>query len=185
MNYQPVFARDQTNGNAGTKENINAGLAAKKTVPGPQYVLLPLLTSDFQGPKSSEDEVADDAGKKNTEVPRKVNGVQDLAKEGEAANTNSTNRLNIVSSPVNAVSSSLTTLDPGRERAQRNEFEIIFGQDKDANGNSPYRMFTHVSVVGSSYVNLGGSILVNATTLPNADLPIDPLMPDLEDTTDL
>nr|GEV20706.1 uncharacterized mitochondrial protein AtMg00810-like [Tanacetum cinerariifolium] len=58
----------------------------------------------------------------------------------------------------------------------------MFGQDKDANGN---RMFTHVSAVGSTYVNLGGSIPVNAATLPNADLPTDPFMPDLEDTVDL
>ncbi|GJX62462.1 ribonuclease H-like domain-containing protein [Tanacetum coccineum] len=62
MNYQPVFAENQTNGNA-------------------------------------EYEIADDAGKKN--------GVEDPAKEadinspGEATNTNITNRLNTVSSPVN------------------------------------------------------------------------------------
>nr|GEU43924.1 ribonuclease H-like domain-containing protein [Tanacetum cinerariifolium] len=60
MNYQPVFAGNQTNGNAGTKENINAKQARKKIVHGPQYVFLPLLNSDSQGPKSSEDEVADD-----------------------------------------------------------------------------------------------------------------------------
>nr|GEX87760.1 hypothetical protein [Tanacetum cinerariifolium] len=47
---------NQSNGNAGTKATINAGQAGKKTVPGPQYVLLPLLTSNSQGPKSSEDE---------------------------------------------------------------------------------------------------------------------------------
>nr|GEY67415.1 hypothetical protein [Tanacetum cinerariifolium] len=132
MNYQPVFTRNQTNGNACTKANIDAGQARKKTIPGPRYVLLPLLTYDSQGPKSSEDEVADDAGKK--------------------------------------------------KRAQRNEFKSVFGQDKDANGN---RMFTPVSVVGSTYVNLGGSIPVNATTLSNVDLPTDPLMPDLKDTADL
>nr|GEV20927.1 hypothetical protein [Tanacetum cinerariifolium] len=103
----------------------------------------------------------------------------------EAANTNSTNMLNIVSSLVNAVSSSFTIVDPGGERAQRNEFKSMFGQDKDANDNSTYRMFTPVSAVGSSYVNLGGSIPVNAATLLNADLPTDPLMPDLEDTADL
>ncbi|GJW46165.1 hypothetical protein Tco_0077811 [Tanacetum coccineum] len=124
MNYQPVFAGNQTNSNAGTKANIDVGQAGKKTVPGPQYVLLPLLTSDSQGLKSLEDEVADDAGKNSTEVPRKENGVQDPAKEVEDANTNSTNRLNTFSSPVNAVSSTFTTVDPGRERAQRNEFEI-------------------------------------------------------------
>nr|GEX16369.1 hypothetical protein [Tanacetum cinerariifolium] len=84
------------------------------------------------GPKSSKYEVADDAGKKSTEVPRKENGVQDPKKE-----------------------------DPGREKAQRNEFENMFRQDKDANENNIYIMFTPVSVVGSSYVNLGGSIPVN------------------------
>ncbi|GJV60862.1 putative ribonuclease H-like domain-containing protein [Tanacetum coccineum] len=183
MNYQPVFAGNQTNSNACTKANIDEGQGGMKTVPGLQYVLLPFLTSDSQSPKSSEDEVADDAGKKN--------GVLDPAKEddksgqGEATNTNSTNRLNTVSSSINIVSSSFTTMDPGRERAQRNEFESVFGQDKDANGNSIYRMFTPVNAAGSSCDNLGGSIPVNAATLPNADLPTDPLMPDLEDTANL
>nr|GEW14640.1 hypothetical protein [Tanacetum cinerariifolium] len=168
------------------------------------------------GPKSSEDEVVDDAKKKGTEVPRKENGLQDPAKEGdkndqeklvkeqeeairkqfeqefkrlfgqrEVANTNITNKLNTISSPDNHVSSSFTTVDPGRERAQRNELESTFGQDKDANGNSTYRMFTPVNSVGSFYVNLSRSIPVNAVTLPNADLPTDPFMPDLEDTADL
>nr|GEU39137.1 ribonuclease H-like domain-containing protein [Tanacetum cinerariifolium] len=122
MNYQPIFAGNQTNGNA--------------------------------GPKSSEDEVVDDVGKKSTKVPRKENGFQDPAKEG-------------------------------RESAQRNEFESMFGQDKDANGNRTYKMFTPISAAGSFYVNLGGSISVNVATLPNADLPTDPLVPDLEDTADL
>nr|GFB03793.1 hypothetical protein [Tanacetum cinerariifolium] len=34
-------------------------------------------------PKSSEYEVANDAGKKSTEVPRKENGVQDPTKEDD------------------------------------------------------------------------------------------------------
>nr|GEX58919.1 hypothetical protein [Tanacetum cinerariifolium] len=58
----------------------------------------------------------------------------------------------------------------------------MFRQDKDANGNM---MFTLVSAAGFTYVNLGGSIPINATNLPNADLPTDLLMPDLEDTADL
>nr|GFC73248.1 hypothetical protein [Tanacetum cinerariifolium] len=65
MNYQPIFAGKQTNGNAGSKANIDAGQAGKKTVPGPQYVLLSLLTSDSHGLKSSENKVADDAGNKS------------------------------------------------------------------------------------------------------------------------
>ncbi|GJT53414.1 putative ribonuclease H-like domain-containing protein [Tanacetum coccineum] len=34
MNYQPVFAENQTNGNAGTKANIDAGQAKMSAVPG-------------------------------------------------------------------------------------------------------------------------------------------------------
>nr|GEW83406.1 hypothetical protein [Tanacetum cinerariifolium] len=68
-----------------------------------------------------------------------------------------------------------------RERALRNEFESMIRQDKDANGN---RIFTPVNTAGSIYVYFGGSIPINVATLPNADLPTDPLMLDLEDTTD-
>nr|GEV33618.1 putative ribonuclease H-like domain-containing protein [Tanacetum cinerariifolium] len=133
--------------------------------------------------KSLEDEVADDTGKKSTEVPRKENGVQDLKKEGdkndqekdlrdqeealrkqfeqerlfgqgEATNSNSTNRLNAVSLPIDVVSSSFTNVDPGREITQKNEFGSMSGQNKDA-------------------------------ILPNVDIPTDPLMPDLKDSADL
>nr|GEY07379.1 uncharacterized mitochondrial protein AtMg00810-like [Tanacetum cinerariifolium] len=70
----------------------------------------------------------------------------------------------------------------GRERAQRNELECMFGQEKDANDN---RMSTPISVAGSTYVYLGGSIPVNVVTLPNVGLLTDLLMPDLEDTANL
>ncbi|GJX43570.1 putative ribonuclease H-like domain-containing protein [Tanacetum coccineum] len=169
MNYEPVTAGNQTNKNAGIKYNVDA-------VPTQQYILLPLL---YDSPQSSKDAVADDAGKKTNEDPAKED---DKSGQGEATNTNSTNRLNTVSSLINTVSSSFTTMDPGRERVQRNEFESVFGQDKDANGNNIYRMFTPVNAAGSSYDNLNGSIPVNAATLPNDNLPTDPLMPDLEDT---
>ncbi|GJW52176.1 ribonuclease H-like domain-containing protein [Tanacetum coccineum] len=114
MNYEPVTAGNQTNKNAGIKDNVDA-------VPTQQYILLPLL---YDSPQSSEDAVTDDAGKKTNEDP---------AKEDDKS-------------------------DPGRERVQRNEFESVFGQDKDANGNSIYSMFTLVYAAGSSCDNLGGSI---------------------------
>ncbi|GKA72543.1 ribonuclease H-like domain-containing protein [Tanacetum coccineum] len=67
----------------------------------------------------------------------------------------------------NAASSSFTTVEPGRERGQRNEFESLFGQDKDA--SNVYRVFTPV----------------NATTPSNTNYPTDLLMLDLEDTANL
>ncbi|GJQ91696.1 hypothetical protein Tco_0002835 [Tanacetum coccineum] len=177
------------------KDNVDA-------VPTQQYILLPLL---YDSPQSSEDAVANDAGKKTNEAQdplkegqekdvrdqeealRKQFGqeIERLSGQGEATNTNSTNRVNTISSSVNDVSSSFTTVDPRRERAQRNEFESVFVQDKDTNGNSTYKMSTPINAARSSYENLGGSIPVNVATFLNDDFPTDPLMPDLEDTTDL
>nr|GEX78765.1 putative ribonuclease H-like domain-containing protein [Tanacetum cinerariifolium] len=141
---------NQTNGNAGTKANIDARQAKITKVPRKE--------NGVQDPAKEENEIVDDAGKKITKVPRKENGVQDPAKEGDKNDQEKD------------------------ERAQRNEFKSMFGKDKDANGNM---MFTHVSAARSTYVYLSGSIPVNAATLPNANLPTDPLMPDLEDTADL
>ncbi|GJV11214.1 uncharacterized mitochondrial protein-like protein [Tanacetum coccineum] len=113
MNYKPVVAENQTNGNACTKENINVGQAGKKIVHGQEYILLPLLTSDPLLSKSSND--SPDVGFKpsgeeekidfehlenedsevpNTEEPR-VNQEQD-------ANVNNTNNINTVSPTVKA-----------------------------------------------------------------------------------
>ncbi|GJY90939.1 putative ribonuclease H-like domain-containing protein [Tanacetum coccineum] len=122
MNYHPVNAGNRTNGNACLETNSDAGQAGKEIIPDQEYILLPLLHTSSNVPSNSkkdESSPKDDAGKKNE--------VKDLAKEGnmngpgEATNTDSTNRLNTVSSPVNTVSSSFTTIDPGRKKEQRND----------------------------------------------------------------
>ncbi|GJW76986.1 hypothetical protein Tco_0138668 [Tanacetum coccineum] len=54
--------------------------------------------------------------------------------------------------------------------------------------NTPYvstaRTSTGENAGESSFVYLRGKIPINASTLPNANLPIDPNMPDLEDASD-
>ncbi|GKC82807.1 ribonuclease H-like domain-containing protein [Tanacetum coccineum] len=57
INYKPVLVGNQTNGNAGIKESIDANQAGKKTVPGKDYILLPLWTpnSFFSSSKDSPD----------------------------------------------------------------------------------------------------------------------------------
>ncbi|GKG13617.1 hypothetical protein Tco_0350577, partial [Tanacetum coccineum] len=44
---------------------------------------------------------------------------------------------------------------------------------------------TGANTGGSSFVYLGGQIPIDASTLPNADLPIDPNMLDLEDDSNV
>nr|GEX08379.1 hypothetical protein [Tanacetum cinerariifolium] len=47
MNYKPVIARNQSNGNVGTKACDDAGKARMEIVPGKDYILLPLWTADL------------------------------------------------------------------------------------------------------------------------------------------
>ncbi|GJX57572.1 retrovirus-related pol polyprotein from transposon TNT 1-94 [Tanacetum coccineum] len=75
MNYEPVSAGNQTNDDAGIETNVNAVQTGQEKASNHEYILLPFLTSDSQGPKSSDDEFVDDAGKKNdVQYPAKDEG---------------------------------------------------------------------------------------------------------------
>ncbi|GJT49842.1 putative ribonuclease H-like domain-containing protein [Tanacetum coccineum] len=88
MNYEPVTAGNQTNSNAGIKDNVDA-------VPTQQYILQPLL---YDSRQSLNDAVADDAGKKTNEKP---------ANEGERNGyATSTNRVSTVSLSVSTAGQS-------------------------------------------------------------------------------
>ncbi|GJY35020.1 putative ribonuclease H-like domain-containing protein [Tanacetum coccineum] len=125
MNYVPVVAGNQTNGIAGTKDNIVAGHAQKEKEPEQEYILIPLCTTDpliSQGPKDSEG----DAGMKPTEVDERgasdknEKDAQDTRSESERLNqremqtehTNGTNSINTVSTPVSTAGSSFINAVP-------------------------------------------------------------------------
>ncbi|GKE27176.1 putative ribonuclease H-like domain-containing protein [Tanacetum coccineum] len=126
MNYKPVTVGNQTNKNAGIKDNADV-------VPTQQYILLPLL---YDSPQSSKDAVADDAGKKTNEEPANEGERNGQEKEGGASNkeddqnvqdfrvaldnllvqqkkgyANSTNRDSTVSPSVSTVGQSFTNAD--------------------------------------------------------------------------
>ncbi|GJW69480.1 hypothetical protein Tco_0123904 [Tanacetum coccineum] len=65
MNYEPVSAENQTNNGACIKKNVNAVQTRQEKASNHEYIQLPFLTSDSQGPKCLDDEFVDDAGKKN------------------------------------------------------------------------------------------------------------------------
>ncbi|GJW76966.1 putative ribonuclease H-like domain-containing protein [Tanacetum coccineum] len=89
MNYKPVVAGNQSNGNAGTKACADAGKARVETVPGKDYILLPLWTQDPSFSSSPKD--SPDAGFKPLGEEEKKD-----------ASVNNTNNINTVSPTVNA-----------------------------------------------------------------------------------
>ncbi|GKB05525.1 retrovirus-related pol polyprotein from transposon TNT 1-94, partial [Tanacetum coccineum] len=115
MNYKPVVIGNQSNGNAGTKAWDDAGTKAwddagkarMETVPGKDYILLPLWTVD--PPFSQISKSSPDAGfKPSSDDEKKVD--EDLRKNRESIdqekedNVNSINNANAASTnEVNAV----------------------------------------------------------------------------------
>ncbi|GJX77218.1 putative ribonuclease H-like domain-containing protein [Tanacetum coccineum] len=125
MNYVPVVAGNQTNGIAGTRDNIVAGQAEKKKEPEQEYILIPFCTTDpliSQDPKVSEE----DAEEKPTEMDESGASDKDgkdeqatrseferlLQQEQQTENPNSTNSINTVSTPVSTAGPSCTDDDP-------------------------------------------------------------------------
>ncbi|GKD30511.1 ribonuclease H-like domain-containing protein, partial [Tanacetum coccineum] len=98
MNYEPVTAGNQTNGDAGIETNVNAGQARQEKASDHKYILLPLMISN--SPLSSSTQSIDDkdAGK----VPYKG----DDDKKGYA---NSTNRDSTASLSVSTAGPSTNT----------------------------------------------------------------------------
>ncbi|GJY55443.1 putative ribonuclease H-like domain-containing protein [Tanacetum coccineum] len=118
MNYKPVIAGNQPNGNVGTKACDDASKARMEIVPGKDYILLPLWPDDpsfSQNSKSSPGagfKPLGDNEKKVTEEPRKEGGDSSNDQEKEDDNVNNTNNVNTASdgnntNNVNAVSSTV------------------------------------------------------------------------------
>ncbi|GJR20601.1 putative ribonuclease H-like domain-containing protein [Tanacetum coccineum] len=126
MNYKPVVAGNQSNGNAGTKACDDAGKARMETIPGKDYILLPMWPADPLFSQNSKD--FPDAGFKPSREEEKMD-TEDPGNESEASgkdnasinstnnintasNGNNTNNVNAVSSTVNAAGIEVNAVDP-------------------------------------------------------------------------
>ncbi|GKA52125.1 putative ribonuclease H-like domain-containing protein [Tanacetum coccineum] len=125
---------EQSNGNADTKACDDAGKARMETVPGKDYILLPLWTDDppfSQSSKSSQDDgskPSSDDEKKVDEDPRKDSESIDQEKDD---NVNSTNNVNAASTnEVNAVGgkTSIELLDDPNMPALE---DIVYSDDDE------------------------------------------------------
>ncbi|GKA69712.1 putative ribonuclease H-like domain-containing protein [Tanacetum coccineum] len=114
INYKPVVAGNQSNGSAGTKACDNAGKTRVETVPGKDYILLPLWTHDPLFSQNLKDspyagfKPLGEEEKKDAKDPGNLGG--NPTKEGERINqekdasVNSINTINTASETVNATS---------------------------------------------------------------------------------
>ncbi|GJZ41183.1 putative ribonuclease H-like domain-containing protein, partial [Tanacetum coccineum] len=143
------------NVDAGTQDSYVAGSSGKDKGPTQEYILLPLQPHRT---RILVEDVPPAAHEKPSESSSKDND--------KAAQATSTNKL---SNDRPSVSSDRPFVSTDRY-------------------NTPYvsaaSTSTGANAGESSFVYLGGKIPIDASTLPNADLPINPNMPDLEDASD-
>ncbi|GJT73798.1 ribonuclease H-like domain-containing protein [Tanacetum coccineum] len=130
MNYKLVVVGNQSNGNAGTKACNDAGKARMETVPGKDYILLPMWPADLlfsQDSKSSPDagfkpsgeeekKDAEDLGNEDSEVPSTEEPRVYQEKDDNVSSTNNvntaSNTINTVSPTVNAAGIEVNVVDP-------------------------------------------------------------------------
>ncbi|GKD83649.1 putative ribonuclease H-like domain-containing protein, partial [Tanacetum coccineum] len=116
---------NQTNGIAGTRENIVAGQAKKKTEPEQEYILIPICITNpliSQDPKVSEEDVEEKPTEMDENGASDKDGKDDqatrseferiLQQEKQTVHPNNTNSINTVSTPVSAAGPSFTNDDP-------------------------------------------------------------------------
>ncbi|GJQ94516.1 ribonuclease H-like domain-containing protein [Tanacetum coccineum] len=104
MNYEPVTAGNQTNGDAGIETNVNAGQAGQEKASDHEYILLPLMLSN--SPLSSSSQSIDN--KDADEVPRK--GDDDLSERNDQERIDSSTKdVNTVGPSINTTSENINT----------------------------------------------------------------------------
>ncbi|GJW82865.1 ribonuclease H-like domain-containing protein [Tanacetum coccineum] len=157
------------------------GSSGKDKGPTQEYILLPLQPHRTRIPVEY---VAPAAHEKPSESSPKDNDVQDSEdvadKEGQHQMTEDEQVLHdelekMIAYEVRAAqTTSINKLSTGRSSISTTTTSYVSAASTPTGANAGE----------SSFVYLGGTIPIDASTLPNIDLPIDPNMPDLENDSD-
>ncbi|GKC27742.1 putative ribonuclease H-like domain-containing protein [Tanacetum coccineum] len=167
MNYIPVSVENQVNVDAGTQEHYVAGSSEKDKEPTQEYILLPLHP---HRPRISVEDVVQAAQEKPSENSPKDNDVQDSEDVAEKEEQH--------------------TLTEA-EQALKDDLERMIAQEIAAKAidDATRQAFEEEKKRAAQATSINklntGKIPIDASTLPNVDLPIDPNMPDLEDDSNV
>ncbi|GJV90590.1 putative ribonuclease H-like domain-containing protein [Tanacetum coccineum] len=207
MNYIPVSVENQVNVDAGTQDSYIAGSSGKDKGPTQEYILLPLQPHRTRIPVKDVVQIAQEKTSENASSDKDVQDSEDAA-DKEEQHQMQDNEKDLQDELEMLVTQELVAkaMEDVSRQAFEEEKRRIASQKKAAQATSTNQLSTdrlfvstdrsntpNVSAAStstganadeSSFVYLGGNIPIDASTLPNADLPIDPNMPALEDASD-
>ncbi|GJU24773.1 putative ribonuclease H-like domain-containing protein [Tanacetum coccineum] len=120
MNYEPVTAGNQTNGDADIETNVNAGQAGQEKAYDHEYILLPFMPSNSplnSSTQSSNDKDTDEVSGKGDEGVSKGSGIDD-----QERTDSSTQDVNTAGPSINSANTNIN-IEVGAE-AERNNLEL-------------------------------------------------------------
>ncbi|GKA02901.1 ribonuclease H-like domain-containing protein, partial [Tanacetum coccineum] len=162
MNYKPVVAGNQSNGNAGTKACNDAGNAKMEIVPSKDYIFLPMCHVGLLFSHNSKE--SPDAGFKPSREEEKID-TEDPGNENEASGKDS---------------EVPSTKEPREDQRVNEHLDASINITNNINTASDGNNTNNVNAV-SSTVN-AAVIEVNVVDPKTSiELPNDPNMPELED----
>ncbi|GJX81857.1 putative ribonuclease H-like domain-containing protein, partial [Tanacetum coccineum] len=181
MNYIPVSVENQVHMDAGTQDSYVAGSSGKDKEPTQKYILLPLHPHRTRILVEDVAPAAHENPSKNSPKVNDVHDSEDVAdKEGQHQMTEDEQVLHGDLEKKIPQEVIAKALDDATRQAFEKEKRNIASQKRVAQASTP----SSANDGESLFVYLGGKIPINASTLPNTDLPIDSNMPDLEDASD-
>ncbi|GJS97603.1 putative ribonuclease H-like domain-containing protein [Tanacetum coccineum] len=178
MNYIPVSVENQVNVDVGIQDSYVAGSSGKDKGPTQEYILLPLQPHRTRIPVKDVVQDAQEKPSKNASPDKDIQDSEDVIdKEGQHQMPEDEQVLQDELEMMVTQELVAKVMDDISRQAFEEEKRRIASQKKTAQATS-------ANVGESSFVYLGGKIPIDASTLPNANLHIDPNILDLEDASD-
>ncbi|GJV74837.1 putative ribonuclease H-like domain-containing protein [Tanacetum coccineum] len=214
MNYIPVSVENQVIMNASTQDSYIAGSSGKDKRPTQEYILLPLQPHRTRIPVKDVVQDAQAQASKNASPDKGIQVSKDVfdkerqyqmpaddqvwqdelemmvtqelvakAMNDESRQAFEEEKRKITSQKKAAQATSTKQLSTDRPFVSTDRSFVSTNRSNTPNVSAA-SISTGANADVSSFVYLGGKMPIDASTFPNADLPIDPNMPDLEDASD-
>ncbi|GJY90373.1 putative ribonuclease H-like domain-containing protein [Tanacetum coccineum] len=213
MNYILVSVENQVIVDAGTQDSYVAGSSGKDKGPTQEYILLPLQPHRTRIPAKDVVQNAQEQPSENASPDKGIQVSEDIFdKEGQHQMPEDKQVWQDELEMMITQELVANALNDKSRQVSEEEKRRIASQKKATQATSTNQLSTDRPFVStdrsfvstdrfntpnvsadststganadeSSFVYLGGKIPIDATTLPNADLPIDPNMSDLEDAS--
>ncbi|GKD83480.1 ribonuclease H-like domain-containing protein, partial [Tanacetum coccineum] len=160
-----------------TQDSYVAGSSGKDKEPTQEYILLPLHPHRTRIPVEDVVPATHEKPSENASINKNIQDSEDAADKEEQHQMSETfeeEKRNITSQNRAAQATSINKLSTGRPSVSIATTPYVSAASTTIGANAGEL----------SFVYLGGKIHIAASTLPNADLPIDPNMSALEDDSD-